>query len=192
MSAEAFTRRSTGEGENYRDRLGLWIPCPGCGDEATAVSLTSHCILIHGTKPDINWGRLPVSQTEHQKMVYQLSFLGTLAMCQCPVLRFSGVYRNRSGIQRHKKTKKLVWKSDYFRGTYHAVPPLWEVQPESDAVVSQQSALQQCRMTGGAVEITSAREPSTLFCGASSSSEGEYEPLVVHGGITIPREDSYL
>ena len=44
MSAEAFTRRSTGEGANYRDRLRRRIPCPECGVEMTAGSLTAHLI----------------------------------------------------------------------------------------------------------------------------------------------------
>ena len=45
---------------------------------------------------------------------------------------------------------------------------------------------------GSAGATMLAREPSMVFCGASSGSEREYEPLGVHLGILIPREDSHL
>ena len=62
------------------------------------------------------------------------------------------------------------------------------MHPSSDVVDSQQSALQQCIVLGGSGVNTLAGDPSTLFYGASSSSDREYEPLGVHGSPPVPRE----
>ena len=60
MSADAFTRRRTGEGKNYHDHLRRQIPFPECGVEMTAGSLTDHHRRMHGTKPEIDQERLLV------------------------------------------------------------------------------------------------------------------------------------
>ena len=48
ISEEGFTRRSTGEGANYRNSLRQWIPFPECGVEVTAGSLIAHSRRLHG------------------------------------------------------------------------------------------------------------------------------------------------
>ena len=34
--------------------------------------MTAHCRQLHGTEPVIDWGQLPVSQTEYLPMVYEV------------------------------------------------------------------------------------------------------------------------
>ena len=43
----------------------------------------AHCQLMYRTEPAINWIRLPVSQTEHQPQVYNVSFLRSTKICPC-------------------------------------------------------------------------------------------------------------
>ena len=52
MAAEAFNRRSTGEGANYCDHPRRQMPCHECGVDVKAGSLTSHRIRMNGTEPE--------------------------------------------------------------------------------------------------------------------------------------------
>ena len=61
-------------GYSYHVRLQLRIPCPECGVELTAVSMTSHRCHMHSTEPKIDCNCLTVSQTENHPQVYDVRF----------------------------------------------------------------------------------------------------------------------
>ena len=61
-------------GNTYIEKIRSRIPCPDCGVDITAVSMTVHQQHIHGTEPDIDWNRLPVSQMDHIPRVFNVSF----------------------------------------------------------------------------------------------------------------------
>ena len=55
MPEEAFSWRSKGDGDTYRDSLRRCIPSPECGVGLTSGSMTAHRRLLHGTEPAIDW-----------------------------------------------------------------------------------------------------------------------------------------
>ena len=65
MSTEAKALKYMGVGESYHVRIQRWTPCLECRSEITAGSMTAHHCRMQGTETDIDWNRLPVSQTEH-------------------------------------------------------------------------------------------------------------------------------
>ena len=65
MSAEAKALECTEVVDSYRVRLRRRIPCPGCGIELDAGSMTEHRCHMHRTEPTIYLNRLPVIQMEH-------------------------------------------------------------------------------------------------------------------------------
>ena len=101
MSQEVFVRRITAEGEPYLERLSRRVPCPECGLEMTSMSLTSHRQHLHGTKPKIEWYRLPVIHHEHLPQIYEVRLLCSIIKYQCPFLGFPELSRSRSGIHNH-------------------------------------------------------------------------------------------
>ena len=90
MSKVAFGRSIIGEGDTYRERLRIGVPCPDCGVEMMTGYLTDHRRWIHGTDPDIDWYRLTVIQHEHLTQAYEVRFLRDSSKCQHP---FSGCPR---------------------------------------------------------------------------------------------------
>ena len=75
MSEEAKALKYTGVVDLYKVRLRRRIPCLECGVDLTAGSTTAHRQHMHGTEPEIDWSRMPVSQTEHQPQVYDVIFM---------------------------------------------------------------------------------------------------------------------
>ena len=49
--------------------------------ELTAGSMTEHRHRMHGTDPEIDWDRLPVSQIEHITQVFDVSSLKGTSQC---------------------------------------------------------------------------------------------------------------
>ena len=74
MYEKAKALKFTGVVDSYRVRLQIMIPCPECGVDITAGSMTAHFQSMHRTEPAIDCIRLPVSQTEHQPQVYNVRF----------------------------------------------------------------------------------------------------------------------
>ena len=101
MSEEYFSWRSKGEGATYRECLQRHTPCPDCGVELTARSMTAHHRKLHGTETEIDWDQLPFRQTEYLPLVYKFIFLTNIQSCQCPLPWCPRTYRIRSGIQNH-------------------------------------------------------------------------------------------
>ena len=90
MLEDAMALKCTGVVESYRVRLRRHIPCPECGVEITAGSMTAYFCRMHGTEPAIDWVRLPFSQTEHQPQVYNVIFLRPKNRFPCPFPGFLG------------------------------------------------------------------------------------------------------
>ena len=99
MSEEVKALKCTGVRDSYRVRLRRSIPCPECGFEITAGSMTAHRRRMHGTELEIDWSQLPVSQTEHQPQVYNLRFLQSTKRCPCPFPGFPGFYHMWNGLR---------------------------------------------------------------------------------------------
>ena len=91
MLEEAKTLKCTGVENLYPVILRRRILCPECGVELTAGSMVAYHHRMHGTEPAINWSWLPVSQTEHQTQVYNLSFLRSTKRFPCPFPRCLGI-----------------------------------------------------------------------------------------------------
>ena len=99
MPEEAFSKRRKGELATYRNCMRQHIPCPECGVELTAGSMTAHCRLLHGTEPSIDCDWLTVSQTEHLPLVYEFILLTNMQSCQCPFPRCNMTSQIRSVLQ---------------------------------------------------------------------------------------------
>ena len=56
---------------------------------------------MHSTEPVIDWIRLPVSQTEHQPLVYDVSFLRSTKRFPCPFPGFLGSSHTCNGLRLH-------------------------------------------------------------------------------------------
>ena len=65
MLEELVGRQCMVRGDTCREIFRRRFPFPDCGVDLTGVSMTVHQQRIHGTEPDINWNRLPVSQMDH-------------------------------------------------------------------------------------------------------------------------------
>ena len=83
MSEETMELKCTGVGDLYRVRLRRQIPCPECGVELTEGSMTAHRRRMHGMDPTVDWSWLPVSQTENQPQVCNVSFLQSTKQYPC-------------------------------------------------------------------------------------------------------------
>ena len=99
ISEEAFRRRIKGKGGTYQENMRRIIPCPDCGVELAARSMTGHHRRLHGTEPDIDGDKLPFIQTEHLPLMYEFSFLTNIQSCQCPFPGCPGMPWSRSGLQ---------------------------------------------------------------------------------------------
>ena len=101
MSEEAKALKCTGVGDYYCMRLRRQIPCPKCGVELNAGSMTAHHCCMHGTEPVIDCNRLPVSKTEHHLQVYDISFPWTTKRCRCPLPGCLVSYSTWNGLRLH-------------------------------------------------------------------------------------------
>ena len=104
---EAFRRRIKGKGGTYQEHMRRRIPCPDCGVELAARSMTAHHRRLHGTEPEIEWDQLPVIQTEHLPLMYEFRFLTNIQSCQCTFPGCPGMPWSRSGLQNH--FSRLHW-----------------------------------------------------------------------------------
>ena len=68
----------------YREQLRIRIPCLDCEFELTTVLMASHRRHVDGTEPEIDWNRLPVSQTEHIPQLFDTRFPKGVSQCPCP------------------------------------------------------------------------------------------------------------
>ena len=84
ISEEVVGQHCTYRVETYWDLLRIWIPCPDCGVELTTGSMTVHRCRMYGTKPEVGWNRLPVSQTEHIPQVCDVIFPKVSSQCNAP------------------------------------------------------------------------------------------------------------
>ena len=107
MSVDEFPRRSTGEGDNYLERLRRRMLCPDCGVEMMEIYLKYHRRKLYGTNPKIDWDRIPVSQHKHLPQVYEIILPRDSIKCQCPFTGCIGSSRNRGGLRNH--FKRLHW-----------------------------------------------------------------------------------
>ena len=101
MSEEAKALKCTGVGYYYHMRLWQQIPCPECGFELNAGSITEHRCRMHGTESIIDWNQMPVSQTEHQPQVYDMSFPRTTNRCPRPLPSCPGSSSTLNGLRSH-------------------------------------------------------------------------------------------
>ena len=101
ISEEYFSWRSTGEGGAYRGRLQRHTPFPDCGVDFTAGPMTNHFRILHVTDLAVYWGRLPVIQTEHLPLVYEVIFQTNIQLCQCPFPGCPGTFLSSSGLRNH-------------------------------------------------------------------------------------------
>ena len=74
MLEELVGRQCMVRGDTCREILRRRIPFPECGVDLTGLSMTVHQQHIHGTEPDIDWNRLPVSQMDHIPQAFDVSF----------------------------------------------------------------------------------------------------------------------
>ena len=79
---EDVGRRCTVRGATYHEQLRRQIPFLDCRLELTAGSMTTNRRKMHGTKPEIDWNQLLVSQTEHILQVFNASFRKGTYQCQ--------------------------------------------------------------------------------------------------------------
>ena len=59
------------------------MPCPEYIFELTNGSMTAHQRRMHRTEMAIYWNRMPVSQTEHLRQVYNVSSPKIMTQCPC-------------------------------------------------------------------------------------------------------------
>ena len=74
-----------GKGTKYRERMRRCLPCPNCGVELEAGSMTAHRRRLHGTETAIDWEGLPVSKMDHLPQVFEVSFPSVTTKCKCPL-----------------------------------------------------------------------------------------------------------
>ena len=86
-------------GVMYQERPRRQIPCPDGGVELTTGLMTAHRWRMHGTEPEIDWNRLPVSQTEHILQVSEISFLKVVSQRPFPVC--PGSSQTWNGLTNH-------------------------------------------------------------------------------------------
>ena len=61
----------------------------------------SHRQRMHGTDPEIDWNRLPVSKTEHIPQVFDVSSPKVTSQCPCPFLGCLGSLRTWNSLRNH-------------------------------------------------------------------------------------------
>ena len=101
LSTDAYNRRVTGEGDNYRQRLQRRTNCPECGDELAVGSLIMHRRRQHGVEPEINWNTLNVTPAEQPSSHYTVSFPRHAEDCECPVEGCPYQAKSRVGLRYH-------------------------------------------------------------------------------------------
>ena len=90
MSDKAVGRRCTGRREMYCNWMRRCILCPYCEVELTMVLMAVHRQRMHGMKPDIDWKRLLISQTEHTPQVFDVNFPKGMLQCRFSIPRCLG------------------------------------------------------------------------------------------------------
>ena len=87
MLEEAFFWCSKGEEDTYPERLKRRMMCTDFGLEIKLGYLPDHRRRLYGTKPVIDWERLPLRQHKHLPQVYEISFHRSSSRCQCAFLQ---------------------------------------------------------------------------------------------------------
>ena len=106
MSEEAGERKYTGVGDYYRKRLRKRITCPEFGFKITTGSMIAHRSRMHGVEPEIDWNRVPASQTEHHPQVYDVSFPRTEKQCPRPFPECLGYSRTCTNLQNNFRSQQ--------------------------------------------------------------------------------------
>ena len=90
-----------GVGASYCELLRRRTPCPVCSVELTSGSMTAHRRMMHGTETEIDWNRLPFSQTEYLSQAYYTRFPKGTTQCPCPLHVLPGSYWTCNGLRNH-------------------------------------------------------------------------------------------
>ena len=101
ISEEVVGRRIMGKGATYWEILQRCPPCPDCGVDLTAGSMTAHQRRLHGTEPAIDWDWLPVTHTYHLPQVFEVRFPRVTTKCQLPFPGCSGFFCTWRGLRNH-------------------------------------------------------------------------------------------
>ena len=99
LSNAAYTRRTTGEGPTYRERLSDEVQCPECGKSLARSSLPLHRRRQHGLEPPPTWNMANMNPPPSQ--LYTVKFPNNLVACPCPVQDCPFSTKTRAGLRYH-------------------------------------------------------------------------------------------